>query len=48
MLEHYFNNLILNDHFYFDKLLFWMFCLSAINFDLQSKKKGVNLLKSFL
>jgi len=48
MLEHYFYNLILNDHFYFDKLLLWMVFLSAINFDLQSKKKGVNLLKSFL
>ena len=48
MLEHYFYNLILNDHFYFDKLLLWMVFLSAINFDLQSKKKGVNLLQSFL
>ena len=48
MLEHYFYNLILNDHFYFDKLPFWMVRLNTINFDLQSKKKGVSLLKSLL
>ena len=48
MLEHYFYNLILNDHFYFDKFTTLDGFLSAINFDLQSKKKGVNLLQSFL
>ena len=48
MLEHYFYNLILNDHFYFDKLLFWMICLSAINFDLQSEKKRRKFIKIHL
>ena len=48
MLEHYFYNLILNDHFYFDKLLLWMVFLSAINFDLQSKTKARKFIKKLL
>jgi hypothetical protein len=48
ILTNHFHYLVLNNSFYFGKLPFLIVNLSALNFHLQIKKKGVNLLQMLL
>ena len=48
ILTNHFHYLALNNYFYFGKLPFLIVNLSALNFHLQIKKKGVNLLQMLL
>jgi hypothetical protein len=43
-----FHYLALNNYFYFNKLPFLIAYLRGLNFDLQTEKKGVNLLQMLL